>query len=423
MKLREFAENLFLHFFIMMIIPLMHNVSIKHEKRAWVMFFAAAASLVLTLAFPVRMSNGLEFDMKFIPVFFCFFYLGPVGGYLSIAALLILMALFNIDNLYVTLINYFIISIPMLFIRKKYQKINILGKTLVAFAFYFLITFTRLIYFLQTGHIQHAVNLALFFLLSFISLCAAIYIMEMYRLHSEMAEKLQTADKSNAISQLAASVAHEIRNPMTTIRGFLQLMKEEQNLTDGQRSYVATSLEELDRANHIISDFLSLAKPSISSKEKLPVTDLVREISEFIRPFALLSQAEIRCRTQDDLYIYGNANEFKQLMINLIKNGVESMPDGGSIIVTAEQDQKEVSVKIKDEGSGLSPGQLKQLGSPYYSTKTKGTGLGLLISFDIIKRLDGHYEIISEKNKGTEFILIFPAAERQSSGQHPNQPL
>ncbi len=302
--MREFAENLFLHFFIMMIIPLMHNVSIKHEKRAWVMFFAAAASLVLTLAFPVRMSNGLEFDMKFIPVFFCFFYLGPVGGYLSIAALLILMALFNIDNLYVTLINYFIISIPMLFIRKKYQKINILGKTLVAFAFYFLITFTRLIYFLQTGHIQHAVNLALFFLLSFISLCAAIYIMEMYRLHSEMAEKLQTADKSNAISQLAASVAHEIRNPMTTIRGFLQLMKEEQNLTDGQRSYVATSLEELDRANHIISDFLSLAKPSISSKEKLPVTDLVREISEFIRPFALLSQSEIRCRTQDDLYIW-----------------------------------------------------------------------------------------------------------------------
>ncbi len=91
--------------------------------------------------------------------------------------------------------------------------------------------------------------------------------------------------------------------------------------------------------------------------------------------------------------------------------------------MTAEQDQKEVSVKIKDEGSGLSPGQLKQLGSPYYSTKTKGTGLGLLISFDIIKRLDGHYEIISEKNKGTEFILIFPAPERESSGQHPNQPL
>lgn len=104
----------------------------------------------------------------------------------------------------------------------------------------------------------------------------------------------------------------------------------------------------------------------------------------------------------------GNRNELKQLLINIMKNGIESMPNGGILKVTAQNMSGNAIITIQDEGNGISKQQLKKLGQPYYSTKTKGTGLGLLICFDIIKRMNGEYKIKSTQRVGTTFEIVFP---------------
>jgi two-component system sporulation sensor kinase B len=224
-------------------------------------------------------------------------------------------------------------------------------------------------------------------------------------------ERLQQAEKLNSISQLAASVAHEIRNPMTTIRGFMQLLKEAKNLTTDQNMFVTVSIEELDRTQMIINDFLSLARPNSTENQLINISILLQEIADFMRPFAMISGTEIFTEIDENVTIKGSSHEFKQLIINLLKNGIEAMPQGGNLHVIATLKDHANLIVIKDEGTGLSKSQIKQLGQPYYSTKSKGTGLGLMISFDIIKRMQGKVHIDSQEQVGTVFSLSFPKQE------------
>jgi len=144
----------------------------------------------------------------------------------------------------------------------------------------------------------------------------------MNKLQITMLEQLQNADKLNAVSQLAASVAHEIRNPMTTIRGFLQIMKDENNLTSKQGMFISVSLDELDRTQKIIGDFLSLARPATHLCESIPLSDTLKDVAEFMQPYAVMSKVNLLTDIENNIIINGNINECKQLFINLIKNPV-----------------------------------------------------------------------------------------------------
>ncbi|WP_462411852.1 ATP-binding protein [Neobacillus sp. Marseille-QA0830] len=137
----------------------------------------------------------------------------------------------------------------------------------------------------------------------------------------------------------------------------------------------------------VFHDFLSLAPPNKNEYQPINISLLLNEIIEFMKPYGTISGVQILDEIPDELYINGYHHEFKQLVINLMKNGIEAMPNGGKLMVTASSDHQNQFVKINDEGVGLSEAQLRQLGQPYYSTKTRCTGLGLLISYDIIKRM------------------------------------
>ncbi len=173
--------------------------------------------------------------------------------------------------------------------------------------------------------------------------------------------------------------------------------------------YISISLTELDRTHHIINDFLSLSRPGNIHTEIFSVSTSLIEIADFMRPYSAYSNVEIIVHIDENLTMIGNQNEFKQLILNFLKNGIESMDQkGGKLHLISFLKDNMIIIKIKDEGCGLTHEQLKQLGQPYYSTKTKGTGLGLMISFDIIKRMHGKHEVSSKSDEGTCFILQFP---------------
>ncbi|MBP1990278.1 sensor histidine kinase [Paenibacillus eucommiae] len=221
--------------------------------------------------------------------------------------------------------------------------------------------------------------------------------------------QLQHSEKMEIISELAASVAHEVRNPLQVTRGFLQLLIEKGNEDDKGKKYMALAVEELDRAANIITDFLTFAKPQIEDVTVLDIGAELHQIEGMILPMVRLQGGQIQMDIPPALYIHGNSSKFKQALINVIKNSIEALQIEGEIHIWAYEEAGQIIMHIKDNGEGMEPVALGKLGEPYFSMKTKGTGLGLMVTFRIIEVMEGTIEFKSEKGVGTEAILRFPA--------------
>ncbi|MHA6532868.1 ATP-binding protein [Paenibacillus sp. BAC0078] len=222
--------------------------------------------------------------------------------------------------------------------------------------------------------------------------------------------ELQRSEKMEIISELAASVAHEVRNPLQVTRGFLQLLSEKS--AGDERRYLFMALSELDRAANIITDFLTFAKPEFEQVSLLSVYDECKHIESILLPLCHLNGGKMVLEVGEDLWVKGNSSKFKQAFINMIKNSIESLGDEGLISMMAYARGDKVFIHIKDNGSGMEPGVLSRLGEPYFSSnKTKGTGLGLMVTFRIIEAMGGEVRFISRKGAGTESITTLPLAE------------
>lgn len=217
---------------------------------------------------------------------------------------------------------------------------------------------------------------------------------------------MQRTEKMKIISDLAASVAHEVRNPLQVTRGFLQLLAAR---TDQKsQAYFELAVNELDRASDIITDFLTFAKPEIERITLLDLSQEIKKIEAMMLPMAAMHGGILTCIIQDELYIHGNSSKLKQALINIIKNGIEAIGSDGTIQIEATAAAGKVQIRISDNGDGMSEDEVAKLGEPFFSTKTKGTGLGLMVTFRIIEVMKGTISIKSTKGKGTEFIIRFP---------------
>jgi signal transduction histidine kinase len=227
--------------------------------------------------------------------------------------------------------------------------------------------------------------------------------------------ELQRSEKMEIISDLAASVAHEVRNPLQVTRGFLQLIsgKEEGKNKD----YLQIALEELDRASNIITDFLTFAKPEFEQTKILHIDNEFRHIEGVISPMANLQGGKITMDIPEGLAIKGNSSKFKQAFVNIIKNSIEALHDEGQIHIRAYRSGDEVYIHIRDNGEGMDAQTLTRLGEPYFSNKTKGTGLGMMVTFRIIEAMDGRITFTSAKGIGTEATVRFPAASSGSASE------
>lgn len=211
-------------------------------------------------------------------------------------------------------------------------------------------------------------------------------------------------------SELAAGVGHEIRNPMTSVRGFLQMLGQKAEL-EAYRSYFTLMMDELDRANLIITEYLMLTKTKVRHKSKENLNTIITQISPLLQTSAILTNKTIilDLNPLPDLTIDGK--EIRQLLINLVKNGLESMSDGGNLTIsTYQEDAASVTLAIKDQGSGIPKDILPKIGTPFFTTKATGTGLGLSISHTIAKNNQGAITIDSSA-AGTTFFIKFQLGE------------
>lgn len=236
----------------------------------------------------------------------------------------------------------------------------------------------------------------------------AINTMEDIFERTKLQQELQRAEKMNAIGQLAASVAHEIRNPMTVVKGFLQIFLAK-NMSEEEHMYLKLMIEELNRAETIINDYLSLAKPDVGNLEVIDSRDMAEKVMDLMTSYAMMSKnISLHSEIKEDLKVRGNKNELKQVLINILKNGIEAMSDGGKLSLTLERKGSFGVFVIRDTGIGMTDEELSRLGTAFYSLKERGTGMGLMVCYQIIERMKGHIKVSSIKDEGTTFEIMVP---------------
>lgn len=223
----------------------------------------------------------------------------------------------------------------------------------------------------------------------------------------KMRTEFSNAERLSLVGQMAASITHEIRNPMAVVRGFLQLMKEKS--PEELDHYYRIVMEELDRANGIINDFLSLAQNRVQEKEECHLHDIIHELSPLLWADANLRGQSIELKLGTSIpNLMLNPKEIKQLILNLCRNGMEAMEEKGVLTIETKFIEDHVEMYIVDTGSGIPKEEQDRLFEPFFTTKSKGTGLGLALCMSIVQRHNGTIVVDSEEGTGTVFTISLP---------------
>lgn len=379
-------------------------------------FFIGSISMlaiILCMTFPIINVTGFIFDMRQLP-----FIIGALYGGRRVALPLLITILsyrflVGFDTgFYVSLGLYILLYFILLYFIPRFMKApttkekikiallaSICGNSLLAILLY------------ATGidiNLSIILTLFVFYGTQTIGIVLFVTFIERAKIEKILYSEIKRLEKLKVISDIAASISHEVRNPLTVTKGFLQFLLEPEISSEKKKMYVELSLQELDRAVETISDYLTFAKPSLENTVLLDLSKELDYIRKVISPYATMYNCEVLFEMEDKPFIVGERQKLHQCLINIAKNGIESMPDGGILSVYLQQYEGRAVVSFKDTGVGMNKEQKSRLGTPYYSTKDKGTGLGTMVVFSIVDIMGGHVTVDSEVGKGTCFRLSFP---------------
>lgn len=248
-----------------------------------------------------------------------------------------------------------------------------------------------------------------------------------------MEEQLRRAEKLKALGELSVGIAHEIRNPLASISGSIQLLNDQMNLEEEDRSLMEIVMRETERLNSLITDFLVFAKPARQERQMVNLGDVISETLKIFKNSPQAEGIDIESYLSSEIFIEGDARQIGQVFWNILLNSAEAMDHSGRLTVTAsfrtgyeglrsktdvsskfdgdkDREYSFVGVKIKDTGEGIEPDRLATIFDPFFSTKSNGTGLGLAIAHRIVESHGGAIEVKSRVGKGTVFNVILPAA-------------
>lgn len=220
-------------------------------------------------------------------------------------------------------------------------------------------------------------------------------------------EILRRSEKLSVVGQLAAGVAHEVRNPLTTLRGFVQLLQKDARL---DKSYLNIMLSELDRINLIVSEFLVFAKPQADRYQDANLYTIMNDTVVLLDSEANIHNVQMVTRLDPGIPpLRCESNQLKQVLVNVMKNGMEAMPDGGELTLELIRESEQmILIRISDQGVGIPEEDLARLGEPFFTRKAEGNGLGLMISQQIIQHHNGNMQYSSKLNEGTCVEMRIP---------------
>ncbi|EPZ53229.1 two-component system sensor histidine kinase NtrB [Alicyclobacillus acidoterrestris] len=222
-------------------------------------------------------------------------------------------------------------------------------------------------------------------------------------------QQTQRLERVATVGKVAAGIAHEIRNPLTTVKGFLQVLENRlhEGLMEEEVQYVEVMMSEIERVNTLVAELLLLSKPNRMDKRTFPMAELLNEIHPWIQANARERHVECLYDIPEGLTIFGDRDMLRQLLLHLIKNAVEAMDAQGSLAIGAKQVAGRTEIYISDTGPGIPYYLVDKIFDAFYTTKDKGTGLGLAICERIVADHGGTIRVAS-KGFGTTFTVSLP---------------
>jgi len=216
---------------------------------------------------------------------------------------------------------------------------------------------------------------------------------------------LDRLERMDVLSKMSASIAHEIRNPITSVKGLLQLLQQKSENKE-YADYFNIMIEEIDRANGIISEFLSLAKNKESSPVSESLNDIINKMFPLLQADAIKNGINIILELKEIPMITIEQSDIRQLILNLVRNGMEAMPTGGNLTIRTSMTNGEVVLEVEDEGIGIRPELASKIGLPFFTTKNNGTGLGIAICKNIAMKYNAILDFKTSPG-GTTFYVKF----------------
>ncbi|MFD1738045.1 ATP-binding protein [Bacillus salitolerans] len=416
------TETLLINLLFLLIPVITYLVFFEDKKRPYsynrYLFILSALSMVLCMSFPIQLEIGFIFDLRFVP----FIIASLFGGYRIAIPLWIVLNVYRFyiggDGIFPSFIYSSIVFILVSLSSKAFLQLESKKRIIAASFLSFLAMASYLFYISSyfqplTSHFWSIVTNVIT-----IHVGGTVIVMILIQkiIHNlKTREKYNDTERLSVISELAASISHEIRNPLTVTSGFLQLLNKSTTLTEEEKKYVDFSMQELKRAENIVSDFLSLAKPQAQYMVQSDLKEEFDYVHNIMLPYANIHDVKMQYEFSNSLQLRYDKSQIQQSLINLFKNGIESMKEkGGNLTVTVSEHKSEIQIIIQDTGVGMSKDEVQRVGKPYYSTKEEGTGLGMLVVFSTVYKLKGKIDIMSEKGKGTTFRISLPASEQKA---------
>jgi two-component system sporulation sensor kinase B len=369
-------------------------------------------STILCMRFPIEFFPHFLFDLRQVPFIIGALYGGyRIGGWIFIS---ILAYRFTIggDGVYVNFIVVTLIIIGVPLLSAAFKKLKLKQKVFLSFgiAEVSAISTIFLSHLFSQNPIEYTSISMNYFLIQGLSASLIVYLLETMLKNQQMRKELIKAEKMSVISQISASISHELKNPITITQGFVEALEDEEN-RENRKEYVQFALDELQRAQKIIYEFLAMTKPELETVNVINISEELDYVTNLMKPYAKTNSVKIKVeKLEENCLIFGDSQKTRQCFINIVKNAIEAMDDGGDLYIKAQKECHKIMIDIIDNGVGMTTQEINQLGTPYFTTKEEGTGLGMMIVFNIIKKMKGDIKIHSEKGKGTQFTISFPVA-------------
>ncbi|MGG1630751.1 ATP-binding protein [Rossellomorea sp. NRS-1567] len=385
---------------------------VPHYKHKITYGLIASFGALLCMLYPIETLGETHFDLRMIAILIATIYAGLLSGSIVLGCVIIFRYLIGGPYVMVGITVSVLAFVIGILFRKMLLKTQykLLGSTII-FLIHSLFYITIINNYIPILHLPFYF---IYFTVFYFTFVALVFIIEHLIRTNKQIEEMVYLDKLNMVGQMAASIAHEIRNPLATVRGFIQHLSEDTEDEQFKR-YSPLILNELDRTNKIITDYLSVARPSEFQLSTLNLERVLQDCVDLLRPFASYSNTAILFLQNGTHYIKGDEHHMKQAIMNVIKNGIESIEERGEITIFLKEDstRDNVVINISDTGKGMTGDELKKIGLPFYTTKTKGTGLGSMVTNKIIREMGGMIEYESELNKGTVVKIRLPLTTKQ----------
>ncbi|SEB91837.1 HAMP domain-containing sensor histidine kinase [Paenibacillus sp. GP183] len=413
-----FLEKLFLNVLIVLAPVLVYTAfgdRWQHFKSPYVIGLLYGISSSLCLIFSYY-ALDLYWDLRYVPLVISTMYGGPLAGFINYLMILATRTYLGGNAIlfgYISITLAFLV--PLLFAKKigrltgrrRIRAVILVSVIPSIVMLLILISFTLLKQVEKPLDFEPIRAILFFGLIQTIGTWLSCTLQEFNFERAIMKEEIQRAEKLKILGEVAASIAHEIRNPLTVVQGFLQLMSA--TIVEGKnRIFLQFALDEIARAEAIINDYLNFSKPKLTKYEKFSLSDLIENITSLLTPLASYKGIQFDSGVEEQIYVHTDRGQLQQALVNVIKNAVEASMEKAVVQIKLELKDDQAEIKIIDKGKGMTPDEIQRIGTLFYTTKESGTGLGTSVAVRIIEAMKGRIIYESEKGIGTVCTISLP---------------